>query len=144
MTPAAAGPAPALEAVSRALDDALRAGVAPALSAVVLRGGDVVHASFHGAIPAPAPRPLAPGDLFDVASLTKVMATTTLVAQLVGEGSLAIDAPVAARLPGFEGGGKDRVTLRHLLAHTSGLPRWKPYYERAAADPVAGAAFQRP
>ncbi len=135
---------PALAAVARVLEEGRRAGVAPALSAAVLRGGEPVHASGHGEHPAPAPRPLAPGDLFDVASLTKVMATTTLVAQLVAEGALALDAPVAARLPGFERGGKERVTVRHLLAHASGLPRWRPYYEAAAAHPVAGAAFLPP
>ncbi len=136
--------APALAGVARALDEARRAGVAPALSAVVLRGGEVVHASVHGEIPAPSPRPLRPDDLFDLASLTKVLATTTIVAQLVGRGDLALDAPVAPRLPGFERGGKERVTLRHLLAHASGLPRWRPYFERAAGDPVAGAAFLPP
>jgi CubicO group peptidase (beta-lactamase class C family) len=142
VTPAAR--VPSLPGVARALEEARSAGVAPALSAAVRRGGEIVHASWHGEIPAPAPRPLAPGDLFDVASLTKVMATTTLVAQLVGRGVLDLDAPVAATLPGFERGGKERVNARHLLAHASGLPRWKPYYEAAAADPIAGAAFLPP
>ncbi|HEX9049469.1 MAG TPA: serine hydrolase domain-containing protein [Anaeromyxobacter sp.] len=141
---ASVAPMPALPDVSRALEEARRAGVAPALAAAVLRGGETVHASWHGEIPAAAPRPLAPGDLFDVASLTKVMATTTLVAQLAGRGALDLDAPVAARLHGFERGGKERVTVRHLLAHASGLPRWKPYFEAAAADPVAAAAFLPP
>ncbi len=133
-----------LPAVWAALEDGRREGIAPALSAAVLRRGSLVHASWHGEIPAPAPRPLAPGDLFDVASLTKVMATTTLVAQLVGEGALALDARVADRLPGFARGGKERVTVRHLLAHASGLPRWRPYFEAAAADPIARAAFLPP
>ncbi len=136
--------APALPDVSRVLEEGRRAGVAPALSAAVLRGGAVVHASWHGEIPAPAPRPLAPGDLFDVASLTKVMVTTTLVAQLAGEGALDLDATAASLLPGFERAGKERVTIRHLLAHASGLPGWRPYFEAAAADPIAGAAFLPP
>jgi CubicO group peptidase (beta-lactamase class C family) len=72
------------------------------------------------------------------------MATTTLVAQLVGDGALDLDAPAASRLSGFERGGKERVTLRQLLAHASGLPRWRPYFERAAADRIAGAAFLPP
>jgi CubicO group peptidase (beta-lactamase class C family) len=132
-----------LAAVRAALEEGLRAGVAPALAATVLRGGEEIHASVHGT-PAPGDRPLAPGDLFDVASLTKVMATTALVAGLVDAGTLALDAPIAPRLPGFEAGGKGDVTLRHLLAHASGLPRWRPYFEAAAADPVAGAAFLPP
>ncbi len=135
---------PALPDVSRLLEEGRGAGVAPALSAAVVRGGTLVHLSFHGEIPAPRAVPLDATHLFDVASLTKVMATTTLVAQLVGEGALELDAPVAAQLPGFEQGGKERVTVRHLLAHASGLPRWKPYFEAAAADPIAGAAFLPP
>lgn len=133
-----------LPAVAAALEEGRRAGVAPALSAAVLRGGALVHASTHGALPAPEGRSPGDRDVFDVASLTKVMVTTTLVAQLVDAGALALDAPVAARLPGFAAGGKGRVTLRHLLAHASGLPRWQPYYELAAADRVASAAFLPP
>jgi len=135
---------PVLPALAGLLEEGRRQGVAPALSAAILRGGSVVHASWHGEIPAPAPRALRPDDLFDVASLTKVLATATLAAQLVDEGALDLDAPVAARLPGFERGGKERVTARHLLAHASGLPRWRPYFTLAAADPVAGAAFLPP
>ncbi len=126
------------------LEAGLREGVAPALSAAVLRAGIEVHASFHGALPAPDARPLRDRDLFDVASLTKVMATATIAAQAVADGRLALDAPVAAGLPGFEAAGKERVTLRHLLSHASGLPRWRAYHALAAADPVAGAVFLPP
>jgi serine-type D-Ala-D-Ala carboxypeptidase len=140
---------PALPAVERVLDEGRREGVAPALSAAIRRGGALVHASWHGELPAQAgtgqaPRTLGRDDLFDVASLTKVMATATLAAQLAAEGALDLDAPVAARLPGFEAGGKDRVAVRHLLAHCSGLPGWRPWFEAAAADPVARAAFRPP
>ena len=135
---------PILAGVAGILEEGRREGVAPALSAAVFRGGELVHASWHGEIPVPGARPLRRDDLFDVASLTKAMATTTLAAQLVAEGALVLDAPVAARLPGFEAGGKETVTARHLLAHASGLPRWRPYFELAARDPIAGAAFLPP
>jgi serine-type D-Ala-D-Ala carboxypeptidase len=135
---------PLLPALAGLLEEARREGVAPALAAAVLSRGALVHASWHGEIPAPRPRPLRRDDLFDVASLTKVIATTTLAAQLAAEGRLELDAPVAARLPGFESGGKETVTARHLLAHASGLVGWRPYHELAAADPVAGLAFLPP
>jgi CubicO group peptidase (beta-lactamase class C family) len=130
-----------LAAVAGVLEAGRADGIAPALAATVLRGGETVHDSWHGEIPAPAPRPLGRDDLFDVASLTKVLATTSLAARLVADGALALDAPAARWLPGFDRAGKGAVTIRHLLAHASGLPRWRPYYERAAADPVAGRAF---
>lgn len=60
--------------------------------------------------------------LYDLASLTKAMATTTAVLMLAERGEIDLDAPVQRSLPGFEGQAKDRVTWRHLLTHTSGLP----------------------
>ncbi|HEX6070534.1 MAG TPA: serine hydrolase, partial [Longimicrobiaceae bacterium] len=60
--------------------------------------------------------------IFDVASLTKVVGTTTAVALLVEEGSMELDAPLERYLPRFDGKGKDDVLIRHLLTHTSGLP----------------------
>jgi CubicO group peptidase (beta-lactamase class C family) len=130
--------------VAGALEEGHRDGVAPALSAAVLHRGALVHASCHGEIPAPRPRPLREDDLFDVASLTKVMATATLAAQLAGEGALRLDAPVAESLPAFASAGKERVTARHLLAHSAGLAAWRPWFTRAAKDPVAGTAFLPP
>ncbi len=59
--------------------------------------------------------------LFDLASLTKVVATTAAAMLLVQEGRLDLDRAVQAYLPGFAGAGKDRVTVRHLLEHRSGL-----------------------
>ncbi len=149
---------PGFPAVAGILEEGRREGVAPALSAAILRGGELVHASWHGEIPGDIPFPLSAArpeagrsrralrsdDLFDVASLTKVMATATLAALLVEEGALRLDAPAAERLPGFGAAGKERVTVRQLLAHASGLVWWRPYFERAAADPLAGAAFLAP
>ena len=60
--------------------------------------------------------------IYDIASLTKVVGATTAVMLLVEDGKMALDAPVRRYLPEFSGGNRDRVTVRHLLAHTSGLP----------------------
>lgn len=60
--------------------------------------------------------------VYDIASLTKVVGTTTAVMLLVEDGKLDLDAPVQRYLPEFTGGSKGQVTIRHLLAHTSGLP----------------------
>ncbi len=136
---------PELPGVSRVLEAGRRRGAAPALAAAVRRGGEVVHLGFAGdAQVDPERRPLGPADVFDVASLTKVMATATVAALLVEEGRLALDGPVARSLPGFEAAAKDRVTVRQLLAHSSGLPSYRPYYDLARADPAAAAAFLPP
>jgi CubicO group peptidase (beta-lactamase class C family) len=64
--------------------------------------------------------------IYDLASLTKVIATTTLAMIAVSEGRLDLDAPVQRYLPEFRGPDKERVTIRHLLTHSSGLPAGRP------------------
>jgi CubicO group peptidase (beta-lactamase class C family) len=62
---------------------------------------------------------------------------TTAMMQLVEQDRVELDAPVARYLPEFTGDGKDRVTIRHLLTHSSGLPSWRPLYKEAAAADTA-------
>jgi CubicO group peptidase (beta-lactamase class C family)/uncharacterized protein YbbC (DUF1343 family) len=69
----------------------------------------------------PAPEAMTADTIFDLASLTKVVATTTSVMILIEEGRLRLADPVAAYVPGFERYGKGGITIRHLLTHTSGL-----------------------
>ena len=82
---------------------------------------------------APSPTPDR-HTLWDLASLTKVVATTTLAAQLVERGAIDLEAPVQRYLPTWTGPGKEAVTIRHLLTHTSGLPSFRPY-DRQTHDP---------
>ena len=79
----------------------------------------------------PDPVRMTPGTLFDLASVTKVMATTLAVMLMVGSGDMHIDSPLSHYLPDFRGGGKDGVTLRHLLTHRAGLYQWLPTYYHA-------------
>ena len=65
--------------------------------------------------------------LWDMASLTKVVATTTSIMRLVDEGKVDVEAPVQRYLPDWTGPGKSAITVRHLLTHSSGLPAFKPY-----------------
>jgi CubicO group peptidase (beta-lactamase class C family) len=73
--------------------------------------------------------PVTAGTLYDLASLTKVVATTTMAMILFDEGRLDLDQPVRELLPGFQGPGKEAVTVRHLLTHSSGLPAVAPLYK---------------
>lgn len=77
----------------------------------------------------PDARPVRPGTVFDLASLTKVVAATSAAMILYDRGRLDLDLPLGEVLPGFvigmqRGSGRDRVTLRMLLAHSSGLPAY--------------------
>lgn len=78
-------------------------------------------------------RAVAPETIYDVASLTKPVVTTTLIAMEVEAGRIKLDAPIGDYLPGWNSGPqpdlRSRVTVRHLLTHTSGLPGHVTYYQ---------------
>ncbi len=113
-------------------------GMAPALSACVISGGRTVHASCHGERGATCRGPVRPPDDPSTSPRSpRSLATTGVAAQLVAEGRLELDAPVASLLPVFEVGGKGAVTVRQLLAHASGLPAWRRCFDAAARDPGA-------
>ena len=67
--------------------------------------------------------------LFDLASLTKMIATTTSVMILFEQSKFKLDDPVCKYIPSFGQRGKETVTIRHLLTHSSGLPAWYPFWE---------------
>jgi CubicO group peptidase (beta-lactamase class C family) len=75
--------------------------------------------------------------LWDLASLTKVVGTTTAAMQLWDARRIDLDAPVQRYLPEFTGQGKAQVTVRHLLTHSSGLPAWRPLYTEASTPTEA-------
>ena len=84
---------------------------------------------YPPAPPVPPGRPMTAGTLFDLASLTKVVATTTAVLTLAGRRQLGLDDLAARYLPGFTALRDGPVTIRHLLAHTSGLPDTRKFYQ---------------
>lgn len=87
--------------------------------------------SFGNARLAPAREALTPAHVFDLASVSKVVSTATLVATLVQRGWLQWNTPVRSLAPDFPHGPFGReVTLAHLLSHTAGFEAWHPYWER--------------
>jgi serine-type D-Ala-D-Ala carboxypeptidase len=74
------------------------------------------------------PTPLSTDHLFDLASLTKVLATTFGIMLLIDQGKLQLDDKVKKYVSAFAHSGKSPITLRHLLTHTAGLAPWKPLY----------------
>lgn len=109
--------------------------IAPIVEEAIAQGsfpGAVVLASHHGHVIyrgvfgnrsiVPAVRPMRYDTIFDLASLTKVIATTPSVMQLFEKGKIRLDMPVAAYWPEFAANGKGAVTVRELLTHNSGLP----------------------
>lgn len=84
--------------------------------------GTAYHKAFGSRALEPEREPMTEDTIFDAASLTKVVATTPAVMLLVERGQVALEAPVRTYIPEFTGGGKELVTVRQLLTHTSGLP----------------------
>ena len=76
-------------------------------------------------------RPVTTETIYDLASLTKVIGLTTAAMMLVDQGKLDLDAPVQRYVPAFQGANKERVLIRHLLTHSSGMPAWRPLYAEA-------------
>lgn len=81
---------------------------------------------------APSPR-TDENTMWDLASLTKVIGTTTALMQLWAAHRVDLDAPAQKYLPEFVGPHKELVTVRHLLTHSSGLPGWRPLYKEATS-----------
>ncbi|HEY3745302.1 MAG TPA: serine hydrolase, partial [Gemmatimonadaceae bacterium] len=79
-----------------------------------------------------SPRAMHSSTMFDLASVTKVMATTFAVMMLVDRGRVELDAPVYRYLPDFRGVHLDSITVRHLLQHSAGLVQWQPLYYHAS------------
>jgi len=80
----------------------------------------------------PSPSPDS-STLWDMASLTKVIGLTSAMMLLVESRQVDLDAPVRRYIPEFQGRGKDDVTIRHLLTHSSGLPAWRPLYKESGS-----------
>src|SRR5579875_445401 len=136
-------------AAVRALQQAVSAGSTPGGVLVAGRGADVELIEAVGwAECGERMRPMTTDTLFDVASLTKVVATLPVILRLLADGELALDTRVAEVLPAFGGASPARsaVDVEHLLTHTSGLPAHREYWrlglsrdalrERLLAEPL--------
>lgn len=119
-------PAPrSLAPVTRLLEDGVGRAYPGAVIAVLFRGEVVLRQAVGVVAHKPAPRAATPATIYDLASLTKVVATTPLILQAAVEGRLGLDDPLSTHIPDSPHSG---ITLRHLLTHTSGLPAWIPFY----------------
>jgi uncharacterized protein YbbC (DUF1343 family)/CubicO group peptidase (beta-lactamase class C family) len=102
--------------------EAMAAKLTPGAVVVVGRGDQTVYEKAFGfRATVPAEEPMTLDTVFDLASLTKVVGTTTAVMTLVEEGRLRLNDTVASHVPGFERYGKGGITIRHLMTHVSGL-----------------------
>ncbi|HEX2724034.1 MAG TPA: serine hydrolase, partial [Gemmatimonadaceae bacterium] len=128
-----------LESIDRVVQRGIRAGGYPGAAVVVGRKGAAVWERGFGKLSwSPvAPAVEAQTTIYDIASLSKVVGTTTAVMVLYDEKKLDLDAPVFRYLPSFSGGLKDQVRVRDLLTHRSGLPAGRDLWRRARSPQEA-------
>ncbi len=135
-------------ALDAATAQAIRDGLIPGAVIIIGHDGKIVHRKAYGARALVPARETATLDtIYDVASLTKVVATTPAIMKLYEQGKIKIDDPVTKYLPEFQGG-KSNITIRNLLTHYSGLrpdldidPPWSGYetgIRKALIDKPAG------
>jgi beta-N-acetylhexosaminidase len=118
-----------LAGVDSLIEAAIAARAFPGGQLVVGTTEGVLHARAYGHLTYDsAAAPVTLETIYDVASVSKVVATTTIVMRLVEEGRLDLDAPVARYVPDFAANGKADVRVRNLLLHNAGLAAWRPYY----------------
>lgn len=131
--------AQSIEEIDAIVRQGIRRGIYPAAVVVIGRRDSVLYARGYGhftwspksAVPTPD------STLWDIASITKVLGTTSAAMRLVDVNRLNLDAPVHQYLPRFMGGAKNRVTVRMLLDHTSGLRAYVPFFKQAKTRDAA-------
>jgi uncharacterized protein YbbC (DUF1343 family)/CubicO group peptidase (beta-lactamase class C family) len=112
-----------LDRIDAVVREAIDRGQLPGAVVVIVHRDRVVFRRAYGLRSRkPVEKAMTPDTVFDLASLTKPVATATAVMLLVEQGKLALDDRVAKYLPAFGKNGKDGVTIEQLLLHTSGLP----------------------
>ncbi|MEP6571228.1 MAG: serine hydrolase domain-containing protein, partial [Gemmatimonadota bacterium] len=123
----------AYAAVDSAVQSGIARGIYPGAVLLIGRRDSLLYAKGYGHLTwnraSPTTRP--DSTLWDLASLSKVVATTSAVMLLVERGRVSLDQPVARYLPRFVGGRKSEVTVRMLLDHTSGLRSYVEFYKLA-------------
>jgi CubicO group peptidase (beta-lactamase class C family) len=139
-SPENAGFKPELEAeidatVQRFLDSKAFPGAVVAVGRAGDGGGLAVFKAYGRMTYDDGAKPVTTDTVYDLASLTKVVVTTTMAMILVDEGRLNLDARVSEFFPAFTGGGKERIRVRDLLTHSAGIDWWAPLYKEAKSLP---------
>ncbi len=119
-----------LDVVDKIVNQAIKDTSFPGAVLVIVKDGVIVQEKAYGSYEyEPYSKRVDVNTIFDLASVTKVISTTSAVMRLVGEGKLKLDDPVVKYFPKFGQFGKERITLYNLMVHNSGLVGWAKFYE---------------
>jgi len=119
----------ALKRIDSLIIEFIHAQAFPGAVVSLGKGSEIIKMSGYGGYTYRSRQRMLPESVFDLASLTKVIATTTAAMILHEREQLDLDAPVSRYLDAFNTPGRQSITIRHLLTHTSGLPAFRPFHQ---------------
>lgn len=120
------------------LDEAIADSVFPGAEVAIVHDGKLLASrGFGRQTYNPASPAITPATIYDLASVTKVAATTVVAMQLWEKDKIKLDIPVKSYLPEFSGGAKDSVTMRHLFTHSAGVHWWVDLWNKAQSKEEA-------
>lgn len=112
-------------------------GAFPGAYAIVGTSNGILAEFGAGKLDAADPTRPTNRTVWDVASMSKLISTTSAMVQLVGSQRVVVDSPVVYYLPSWKAAGAGRITVRQLLSHNSGLPAGRPLYKETDTDSAA-------
>lgn len=129
--------------VDKLIQNAISNRAFPSAVLLVGKDNDVIYQNSYGRLTYDdTSRPAAMSTIYDLASVTKVIATTSAIMKLYDDGKIDLYSPVASYIPEFGNNGKEDITVFNLLVHNSGLTAWTPFYQTmSTADEVRKAVF---
>lgn len=136
-----------LNAIDSIVKDGIAQGAYPGAVVLVAKDGRVVYEKAFGKMASANPSPMTTRTIFDLASVTKICATTVSVMKLYDEGKLDLNKPLGEFLPWVKGSNKDSLTVKDILLHQAGLKSFIPFYKETIdtlRDGIASAYYYSP
>ncbi|HEV8084183.1 MAG TPA: glycoside hydrolase family 3 N-terminal domain-containing protein [Chitinophagaceae bacterium] len=118
-----------LSIIDSIANDGIAAGAMPGCVVLVARNGKIVFEKAYGTYNYNKPGPVALQSIYDMASVTKICATTISVMKLYDEGKIKLNKTLGDYLPWVRGSNKAKLKIRNILLHQAGLVGWIPFYE---------------
>ena len=123
-----------LKKIDKIANDAIANGATPGCQVLVAKNGRTVYNKSFGKHTFNSSQKVQITDLYDLASITKVAATTITIMKLVEDGQLTLDDKMSKYLPELVGTNKENITIRAVLEHRAGLKSWIPFYKETIED----------
>jgi beta-glucosidase-like glycosyl hydrolase/CubicO group peptidase (beta-lactamase class C family) len=115
--------------VDSIIQDAIRQKASPGMALLVIKDGKIIEQKTYGNMSYDAPEKVTQESVYDMASVTKICATTLSIMKLYDEKKIRLDGTLGEYIPWVRGTNKANITLRDVLLHQAGLKAWIPFYK---------------